>query len=316
MSDACYTVRATTRAEVEKAIGKLTLTKNESGQYAHDDILTVGKQIKRILAGQFNPGASGPGMTKLLASTPNALTNKKSTDIYTIDSILKQSRAEADAKATTPAAVPLITLRSDAQDEADLENRFTQAIMGAKEGATEAITDLVGSDITDTVLRAADGTDYKSIDEYSLAELITAAISGADRPATTDVLDQLLEVLRFVFDFKKNAAPTSKSCAPKQQRLPPSVSSSPRHNLPSPSSPTSRWQSKTTTGANFALPCKPSAASTNTMPSMMRHPSHSSSRSWRVQMACAIFEMRRTPMRSANEEPPTPSPNRRRTCNS
>ena len=88
MSDACYTVRAMTRAEVEKAIGKISLTKNESGQFAHDDILTVVKQIKRVLAGQFNPGAAGPGMTKLLADTPNTLTTKRSTDIYTINSIL------------------------------------------------------------------------------------------------------------------------------------------------------------------------------------------------------------------------------------
>ena len=41
--------------------------------------------------------------------------------------------------------------------------------MGTKEGATEGITKLVGSDITDTVLQAADGTDYKGIDEYFLA---------------------------------------------------------------------------------------------------------------------------------------------------
>ena len=52
--------------------------------------------------------------------------------------------------------------------------------MGVKEGATKAITELIGSDITDTVLRAADETDYKGIDKYSLAKLITAAISRSN----------------------------------------------------------------------------------------------------------------------------------------
>ena len=61
--------------------------------------------------------------------------------------------------------------------------------MGAKEGATKAITELIGSDITDTVLRAADETDYKGINKYSLVELVASSISRADRPATTDVLD-------------------------------------------------------------------------------------------------------------------------------
>ena len=65
--------------------------------------------------------------------------------------------------------------------------------MGAKEGVTEGLTALVGSDITDTVLRSADGKGYKGIDEYS----------GAGRPATTNVLYQLVEVITYVFDFRK-----------------------------------------------------------------------------------------------------------------
>ena len=51
MSDACYTVRATTRAEVSKAIGKLHLTKMPRENSPHDDILTLVKQITRVFAG-------------------------------------------------------------------------------------------------------------------------------------------------------------------------------------------------------------------------------------------------------------------------
>ena len=78
-----------------------------------------------------------------------------------------------------------------------------QAVIGAKEGATEAITEKVGSDITDAVLRTADGTDYRSINDYELHDIVNAAIQGADRPNTSDVLEQLASILSFRFDFQK-----------------------------------------------------------------------------------------------------------------
>ena len=89
MSDACYTIQATTHAEIHKSIGKLTLIKNTAGQFAHDNVMTTIKKIKRVFAGQFNPGASGPGMPKLLDAAPDVLTNKKSTNTWTVDSILR-----------------------------------------------------------------------------------------------------------------------------------------------------------------------------------------------------------------------------------
>ena len=52
--------------------------------------------------------------------------------------------------------------------------------MGAKEGITNGITALVGSDITDAILRSADGTDFKGINEYALADLFEATLEGAD----------------------------------------------------------------------------------------------------------------------------------------
>ena len=57
---------------------------------------------------------------------------------------------------------------------------FTQAILGAKEGVIECMTDLVGSDITNAVLRTSDGTDFKGIDEYQLYEIFEATVGGAD----------------------------------------------------------------------------------------------------------------------------------------
>ena len=72
-----------------------------------------------------------------------------------------------DARAITatnpPATVsvtPTITSRANAQDEADRINQINQAVIGVKEGVTKAFTKTVGSNITNKVLRTADGTDY------------------------------------------------------------------------------------------------------------------------------------------------------------
>eukprot|EP00956_Cyclotella_meneghiniana_P040226 scaffold189832_cov70-Cyclotella_meneghiniana.AAC.1 len=106
--------------------------------------------------------------------------------------VLKQSAKEAAAlaKQTGVDEKAQIDTRADAQDEADRRNYAIQAAIGAKEGAAEAITNKVGSDITDSVLRNADGNDNKSVDEYTLYEVLQAAIQGAIRPTMTEILSQ------------------------------------------------------------------------------------------------------------------------------
>ncbi len=83
---------------------------------------------------------------------------------------------------------------------------INQLVIGAKEGIVEAVTKSVGSDITDAVLRTADGRDHKSIDDYMLFAVMAAAIDGADQPSTTNVLEQLLEVINHTFDFRKKVS--------------------------------------------------------------------------------------------------------------
>ncbi len=72
-------------------------------------------------------------------------------------------------------------------------NVINQSVIGAKEGAVEAVSKLVGSNITDAILLTADGSDFKSIDDFTLYEVMKVAIDGADRPTTNDVLEQLVE---------------------------------------------------------------------------------------------------------------------------
>jgi len=78
---------------------------------------------------------------------------------------------------------------------------MTQAFIGAKEGTAAAITAKVGARVTDAVLQTADGMDCKSIDEFELYELITAAMQAAHCPQVREIRQQLLAVLAIHFNF-------------------------------------------------------------------------------------------------------------------
>jgi hypothetical protein len=208
MAEACYTARATTKQQVLDGINKLTLHMNEHGQYTHDAILLIQKGIQRVLVSQFNPSDPGKGMVKLLEDGHNILTQVQSTDAITAGSVLKSAKKRADELSTTTGKtiLPTFTTRTEAQEEADRLNVINQSVIGAKEGVVEAVSKLVGSDITDAILRTADGSDFKSIDDFTLYEEMKVAIDGADRPSTNDVLEQLIEVINHQFDFCKKVS--------------------------------------------------------------------------------------------------------------
>jgi hypothetical protein len=208
MAEACYTARATTKQQVLDGINKLTLQTNEHGQYTHDAILLIQKGIQRVLVSQFNPSDPGKGMVKLLDDGANILTQVQSTDAITAGSVLKAAKTRADdlSQKTGKTVLPTFTTRTEAQEEADRLNVINQSVIGAKEGVVEAISKLVGTDITDAILRTADGSDHKSIDDFTLYEVMKVAIDGADRPSTNDVLEQLLDVINHTFDFRKKVS--------------------------------------------------------------------------------------------------------------
>jgi hypothetical protein len=161
-----------------------------------------------VLVSQFNPSNPGKGMTKLLKDGLNLLTIVKSTNAIMANLVLKAAKNKADAasKAASTTIAPIITLHLEAQEEADHLNVINQSVIGAKEGIVEAVTKLVGSDITDAVLRTANGSNHKSINDYTLFAVMAAAIDGADQPFTTNVLEQLLEVINHTFDFQKKVS--------------------------------------------------------------------------------------------------------------
>ncbi len=96
-----------------------------------------------------------------------------------------------------------ITSQAEAQEEADQLNVINQLVIGAKEGVVEAITKLVGSDVTDAILGTANSSDHKRIDNLTLFGVMKLAIDGTDQPSTSNVLEQLLEVINHNFHFCK-----------------------------------------------------------------------------------------------------------------
>ncbi len=115
---------------------------------------------------------------------------------------ISKKEAEAESTMTGTTVHPKIMCCPDAQEEAKRLNTNNQAFIGAKEGVVEALTMFVGTNITSTILRQADG-DFKGLDKYTLHELLKAAVDGADRPPATDILDQLLAVFNYAFDMRK-----------------------------------------------------------------------------------------------------------------
>ncbi len=70
----------------------------------------------------------------------------------------------------------------------------------------EAITKLVGSNVTNAILWTANSSNHKSIDKFTLYEVMKLAIDGANRPSTNNVLEQLLKVINHNFDFCKKVS--------------------------------------------------------------------------------------------------------------
>lgn len=222
MSEACYTARTTIRQNAKALIAELTLNTNERGQYVHDDAVVFITGIKRQLGSIFNPEQPGKGMALLAEKGPNELTTLKSTDMFTAAQILAASKKEAEAlakKTGMPQEKPAIETRGDAQEEADRKNYAIQATIGAKEGAAEAITEKVGSDITDHVLRNADGNDYKGVDDYTLHDILEAVMAGAIRPNLASVLEQVVETINFTFDMRKKISNNMETLRAKSNRI-------------------------------------------------------------------------------------------------
>ena len=94
MADACYTARATTREQITAYNQKLDLPATNNN-YQYDDAVKLIANTRRVLTVKYNLTTSNSsGMSKLL-DADGAISVIKSTDITTINSIIRKSNARA-----------------------------------------------------------------------------------------------------------------------------------------------------------------------------------------------------------------------------
>jgi hypothetical protein len=120
-------------------------------------ILLLQKGIRHELISQLNPSNPGKGMEKLLDNSNNLLTLVKSTDAITASSVIKAAKKRANKLTATTSIniLPSIAARTKAQEEVDQLNVINQLFISAKECMVEAITKLVGSNVTNAILQMA-----------------------------------------------------------------------------------------------------------------------------------------------------------------
>ncbi len=75
-----------------------------------------------------------------------------------------------------------------------------------EEGVLKAITKMVGSNIINTILQTAERNNRKSINNFTLFNVLQVAIDGANHLSTNDVLELLIKVINFTFNFRKKVS--------------------------------------------------------------------------------------------------------------
>lgn len=208
MADAAVTARYAAKTLVLELLMKHDLPTNAAGQYNVEAGTRWISAMERDLREFYVPGGSqnNDGVLQL-CNAGTELSNIKSTDIHTVQSVLHYHKELAARKTRTSAAgktyEPEITTRSDANDEAERINTRVQTVIGVKEAIAEAITSKFGANITNSVLRTADGSDFKSVNEWVVEELLDAIRQGADRPTTAEIHNQLGTLFNFSFNFQQ-----------------------------------------------------------------------------------------------------------------
>ncbi len=166
MMDLCFTARTVTKQLIVNEIRWLTFQHNDSGQFTHAAILQLVKGIQRVLKQQYNPAGGSKSMLDLLNKNNKGPQANKT---ITAEDLLLASQSDAVDKSikTGTIIVSKFTLQANAQHEANQQNIINQALIGAKEGVVDALSTLVGMDITDSVLRHTN-VEYKYLDKYTL----------------------------------------------------------------------------------------------------------------------------------------------------
>jgi hypothetical protein len=207
MTDAAVTARYAALELVTKQLEEIELSTTSTGAYNVDAGTKWLGGLENHLKELYVPGGSSNNDGALqICNAGTDLANIKSTDMHTAATVLKLFKDMAAAKTaadpTQQVYSPEITVRADANDEAERLNTRAQFIIGVKEAISKVATKRFGKNITDPVLRNADGSDFKSINDWTVKELLEAIRQGADRPTNEDTFAKALQVFRTDFNFQ------------------------------------------------------------------------------------------------------------------
>lgn len=126
---------------------------------------------------------------------------------FTTVTVLSESKqAATKVKANTKKDVPLppatFTTCADRKAEVNSHNYAIQATFGTKQGAAEAISNIVGTEVTDQVLCNTDGS-IKGVNKFILSEVIQAVHYDTKRLTKCDIISLLIATIQFLPDFHK-----------------------------------------------------------------------------------------------------------------
>ena len=130
---ALFSVRTKAAERIRVAMEQHKLPRDDVGGYRYNHAVTLVENIEGVLEDQYFENATD-GMKGLLDKTANELTNFKANVAIRAAEVKAASVAAAAAISTTGfVAVPHIQTNEDAQEEANRQNVFRLACVGAKE---------------------------------------------------------------------------------------------------------------------------------------------------------------------------------------
>ena len=86
------------------------------------------------------------------------------------------------------------------------KNTASLGAIGVKEAIAAGITAIVGSQITNPILHTTDGSDFRTVNEYDLHQLLSAVKGGSERLSATALRQMMVDVMATSFDWRESAA--------------------------------------------------------------------------------------------------------------
>lgn len=177
MSKANYTARDNAKANILSLASNITINCDLHRCFTHNAIKHFKHKFTVQLGTCYNDAQLGQRMKLLMTEGDNTLIAIKITNRITADSILKDAHVAATTlakQANLPKKLHINTW-AEAKVEADNCNYAIQTTIGTKEGTAKAIISIVGSDVTDPILKHTNGSP-KGNDKYRLSDLFHAMV--------------------------------------------------------------------------------------------------------------------------------------------